>query len=679
MKWAKDLVTMGRRAPALLLSLAFRREQLPGLWRETVLALGPVYIKLAQVLSTRTDLLAHEYLEEFSRLRDQVQPEERATIEGVLRAAYPDGLERVFGEFNWEPIGSGCVCQVHEARLRDGSRVAVKILRPGVAERVAATFALLKAAARGATLLSAQVRTIDVVAILEELEALLLSQTDLRRELENLESFRRASAHDEFIVAPGVYPALSSRSVLVMEFVDSMIKPYDFRELGIDPKRLAKTVDNLQDVMIFNHGVCHADLHPGNFFWSRDGKLVLVDFGMLHELPLIERNHLLTFYLSIVDGFYEYAASYFLRHFVVGSGSEGARRRAEEAVLSLMRRHWEESRGRPQFSEMFAELLTVLARYDLKLRANLSPIFLTLITLEGYLYALDPSFDMLENVRSKRLTASEYTAIPDEAEDLILGEFGTYSTALFEGASSPREAYARRDAYILERLAVGASDYVYDVGCGRGALLEALRARGVDGLGITVSRHEQEACLKRGLTALWTSWEESDRHLEAYPRASAMTAVEMLFHLASLHENKEGLLDLRLARFFRWAHARLLPGGRLFLQTLNIEDEFLHSERHRETYERVYRTLPWMGFTTVRQIKEAAGAHFDLIELSDHSADLLKTYVFWRENMDANAERLRALIKPRTLSLLRRELAMVMELSERGSLSLHRSLWVRKG
>ena len=145
-----------------------------------------------------------------------------------------------------------------------------------------------------------------------------------------------------------------------------------------------------------------------------------------------------------------------------------------------------------------------------------------------------------------------------------------------------------------------------------------------------------------------------------------------MLHLASLHECKEGLLDERLRRLFAWCHRRLRERGVLFLQVLNIREDFLSGKSHPELLRKTCESLPWMGFSTLRQITENAGPCFEIEEIQDGSSDLLPTYTYWDANRRLHEAKLRRLIEPRTYDLLCRELDTLLELSSRNLLSLNR-------
>jgi cyclopropane fatty-acyl-phospholipid synthase-like methyltransferase len=491
----------------------------------------------------------------------------------------------------------------------------------------------------------------------------------------------RHLAADPTVAVPAVFDDLSTRDVLVTQFVDG-VHPYDTDRLPLDPLTLARRIDDLIDNMIYFTGLCHADLHPGNFFWSREGQIVLIDLGLVHQLSKDERNHLLTFYTAVIDGFHAFAADYFLRHFITtrNEASHGIPPEAFTQLDELVRKHWAESGGQPSFSAMFSDLLKLLMRHRLRLTHDYSRLFLTLVTMEGYLYSLDPGFDMLENARRKRVEQAEYASVSDAAHDLVFGPGASYSTGRFsDGEADAERAYAERNALVLDALGVGPGSFLLDIGCGRGQLLAAARDRGVRALGVTISRAEHESCLAKGLDCVHTSWEEFDRRGgQTGDRADAIAVIEMDNHLATLHENRVGLLDLRLSRFFAWARDHLRDDGRLFLQSLTVPDALLHDPAWKDDYDRLTDVAPLLGFSTLPQLVRCSDPYFAVEQVLDHSSDLLPTYEFWRGNTNRSLPELRQLVGDDVLVYLRRQLDTLIWLTERRRLRLYRLVLTAK-
>jgi predicted unusual protein kinase regulating ubiquinone biosynthesis (AarF/ABC1/UbiB family)/cyclopropane fatty-acyl-phospholipid synthase-like methyltransferase len=677
------------QAPIALLALVPRaayslirdRSALPAVATDALIALGPVAMKAGQVLSTRGDALPPALTDELARLRDRLPAESADAVGRALRGAFPQGVDAVLRDLSPQPIAAGTVAQVHEGHLTSGERVAVKILRPAVGERLARDFQLVSFVAGALERVSRSARTLNLRGLVTELQELLLSQTDLSQEARNYRRFARAFDGDDGVLIPYVYSELCSREVLITQFVDE-VSPLEVDRVAAPRTVLAKRMDDLLDRMVYETGLCHADLHPGNFFWTSDGRIVLVDLGLVHVLSKEERQHLATFYSAVLDGFADFAASYVLRYLTSPSGRPGAgtpSAAAHQEVHRAVERHWGGGTGQMEFSRMFADLLGILGRHGLQLQHRYSKLFLTLVTVEGYELFLDPDFDPLENGRRKRVELAEYVSIPPKADELVLQGFATYSTARFGDGADPRQAWADRDCMVLDQLRTGEGTRFLDVGCGRGQLLAAAQSRGASVLGITVSSAEVQACEDRGVPVLLTSWEASDRHLlEGQDVFDAIAAVEMDVHMGTLHENREGLFDLRLRRFFEWADRHLAPGGRLFVQTLSVQESLLHDRAQSAEYERLTDALPFLGFSTLPQMIRCSDPHFVLEASLNQSEDLLPTFAFWRDNLNRQLPALRGLVRDEMIVFIRRELDALIGMTEDGQLSLYRLLMRKK-
>lgn len=667
------------RLPLLLLLMLLYRPAAPRFLKNTLIQLGPVYIKLGQVLSTRLDFLPGPVIDELAQLRDQVPSGSAKALIHALQTALGTHFKTLFPTAaNLTPIAAGSVAVVYKTTLPSGTTVAVKVLRPNIRRAIEANFKLLSALVAFLGKISPVVKTTNLIGIVHELQTLLLSQTDLTNEVHNYQQFNRVYGQDTTMTVPKVYAEYCSSQVLVTQFIHA-VSPYNLHQIGLSPKELAKRVDHLLDKMLFMTGLCHADLHPGNFFWNTDGQLVLIDFGLAHQFSQTQRSHVMTFYYSIIENYYDFATEYFLRHFIEADYAledEQGRINPEifNTAYTVIREQYLESKGRPQFAQIFQHLLKALYRFRLRLISDYSKIFLTLTTIEGYLYSLDPEFDMIENARQGRMKQAEYASVPEAAEKLVLQDFATYSTARFTQPDlDPRAAYAARDQLLFELAAVKPGDFLIDVGCGRGKLLSYMQTRGIRGLGISVNRIEHEACQHRGLESVWTSWQEFDRHYgQQYPLADAMTVIEVLFHLATLYENRVGLLDKRLHSFFQWAASRLKPGGRLVLQTLNIEPDLISGKRFQAEYQQITQDLPWIGFTTVPQIMHHSQGLFKITQQYNHSADLLPTFHFWDQNVLQHEAALKEMIAPELFNYMRLELRHLIQLAEKQILTLHR-------
>jgi predicted unusual protein kinase regulating ubiquinone biosynthesis (AarF/ABC1/UbiB family) len=653
---------------------------LPELLSKTLVKLGPVYIKMGQVISTRHDIVSEKYTQVLASLCDDVPPEKETKIEKIINQAYPQGRDQVFSIFSEEPIAAGAVAQVYCATLISGEKVAVKVLRPGIREIINNNFLVIKFLVVTAEKFNSNIKAINLKGIVEELEELLITQCDLLNELENLEEFNDSFALEQGLKVPKAYSELSTSEVLVSEFFEA-IHPHDYHKLDIDQKTLASRVDFLLDTMIFHKGFCHADLHPGNFFWTPQGDLVLIDFGLVHKITYEARNHIIVFYFAIYEGFYDFSTQYFIDNFVTPYDltkeySEVENKKLFSELSKLVHEHFE---YQPNFSTLFYQLLKVMSKYQIILKPYYSKLFLTLITIEGYIGILDRDFDMIENTRKKRMLLAEYASIPEEAERIVFSDFATYSTALFKDECSVEEAFRNRNNFVVNSIGLEKDQFVIDVGCGRGAMLQELKDHSARPLGITISKVEYEICRDRGLECVWSSWEEFDKITnDTYPVADAIVVIEILVHLASFFENQAGLFDKRLERFFSWCHKHLKDQGKLYIQALIVPTEYVNQTRHVDTFNRLSNALPFFGCTTMKQLMVHSDKYFYIKTLHNHSEDLLPTYQYFRRQIDKHETTLRKLIKPDVYEYIDLELNALTELAQKGILNLNRILMIRK-
>jgi ubiquinone biosynthesis protein len=266
--------------------------------------LGPTFVKLGQLLSTRADLLPVQYLEALARLQDQVEPVPYAEIEESIERELGVRISKAFQELDPDPLASASLGQVHRATLRDGRAVAVKVQRPGIRKRILDD---LDALAEMAKILDARTewgRRFRTADLIDEFRTVLLRELDYRREADNLKLLRENLARFERIVVPAPIDDYTTDLVLTMELVRGR-KVTDLGPLArleLDGEKLAEELFEayLQQVLV--DGVFHADPHPGNVFVTDDGRLALIDLGMIAHLGTEMQERLLKLLLAVSDG-----------------------------------------------------------------------------------------------------------------------------------------------------------------------------------------------------------------------------------------------------------------------------------------------------------------------------------------------------------------------------------------
>lgn len=245
--------------------------------------LGPSFIKLGQLLSTRDDILPFEFVNEFKKLQDQVQPLPLSAISSVVERELDNPLADLFDRFNSEPIAAASVAQVHEARLFSGERVAVKVIRPDILPIIRKDIRLMYYLARKIENRSRRGRIVGVVNLVKEFERTIFNELDMFAEAGNIERFRTNFKHTHELHICKVYREYTSRSVLVMEYIDGIKvdQVEAIKAAGIDPGEIALIGLRSFSRQLMEFGFFHADPHPGNTIVMADGRVSIIDFGLM--------------------------------------------------------------------------------------------------------------------------------------------------------------------------------------------------------------------------------------------------------------------------------------------------------------------------------------------------------------------------------------------------------------
>lgn len=266
-------------------------------------AMGPTFIKLGQLLSSRVDLLTPAYVDALSRLQDDVEPFPIEDVEEIIANELQVRLSNVFPTFDRTPLAAASLGQVHRATLRDGREVVVKVQRPGVRAKVLEDMEVLADLADTLDRHTKAGQRYNFSGLLEEFRKALIGELDYRREADNLATMRSLLDRHERIVVPEPYPDLTTDRVLTMEFVPGK-KVTDLGPLGrleLDGVPLADQLFAAYLDQVLVHGVFHADPHPGNVLVTPDGRLVLLDIGMVARLAPAARDKLVKLLLALAD------------------------------------------------------------------------------------------------------------------------------------------------------------------------------------------------------------------------------------------------------------------------------------------------------------------------------------------------------------------------------------------
>ena len=376
-------------------------------------AMGPTFIKLGQVLSTRSDLLPPPYLEALSRLQDRVEPFAYEEVERIVGEELGVRLSKAFSRFDPEPLASASLGQVHRAALRDGREVAVKVQRPGIRGRIAGD---LEALERIAELLDRHTeagRSFGFGEMVEEFRKSLLEELDYRREAHNLSTVGANLERFDRLVVPRPVADYSTSRVLTMELVagSKLDEMSPLVRLEVDGAELADQLFEAYLSQILVDGLFHADPHPGNLLLTRDHRLALLDLGMVGHVAPVLQERLLKLLLAVSEGSGEDAASLLLD---IGERLEHRdETRFRREVSDLVMRHRETSVEQIEVGRVVLEMARVAATSGVRVPPEMTLLGKALLNLDHVGRALAPDFDPNAAIRrhagdilSRRMTRS---------------------------------------------------------------------------------------------------------------------------------------------------------------------------------------------------------------------------------------------------------------------------------
>lgn len=355
--------------------------------------LGPAGIKLGQVLSTRADIFGTVFAEDLSRLKDRLEPFPTAMARALIAEGLDRPVEDLFTEFG-EPIAAASLAQAHPARLRDGRKVAVKVLRPGVERRVAADIRTMRLAARIAETLGPEARRLDPRGLVEAVARSLELELDMRLEAAGASELAEIMAKDPFMRAPAVVWEGVGKRVLTLEWAHGMAlsDPAALEQRGLNRPALADKLLRAFLSQALDHGVFHADLHEGNLFVAAPDDLTAVDFGIIGRLGPSERRYLAEMIYGFLQRDYQRVAEvHFEAGYVPGRHSVETFAQALRAVGEPI---FGQSADKVSMGRLLGQLFEITALFDMRLRPELVLLQKTMVTVEGVARRIDPAHDI---------------------------------------------------------------------------------------------------------------------------------------------------------------------------------------------------------------------------------------------------------------------------------------------
>ena len=375
--------------------------------RQALEALGPIFVKFGQMLSTRRDLLPTDFADELAKLQDRVPPFDPELAIKQIRLSLGKDPHELFASFERVPVASASIAQVHFATLKVDAAgpnagherpVAVKVLRPNMRSAIDRDLALLRTAAGLVERFSADGKRLRARAVVAEFEKYLHDELDLMREAANGSQLRRNFAGSKLLHIPEMFWDYCSESVIVMERVSGIpIGRIDrLQAAGIDLKRLSRDGVEIFFTQVFRHGFFHADMHPGNIYVGDSGvdfnRYIAIDFGIVGTLTDHDKNYLAQNFLAFFHRDYKRVATL---HIESGWVPKDTREdELESAIRATCEPVFDLPLSRISLSQVLLRLFQTSRRFNVEIQPQLVLLQKTLLNIEGLGRQLDPDLDL---------------------------------------------------------------------------------------------------------------------------------------------------------------------------------------------------------------------------------------------------------------------------------------------
>ncbi len=368
-------------------------ETAPERLRKVFEELGPTFVKLGQMLSTRPDLVGEKMAEEFTKLQDDTQPFDFETVKIIVESELGKPLNEVFQTFEEEKLAAASIGQVHRAVLPDGTLVAVKVQRPGIQDTVDKDLVIMHHLADLINKRVPSLRVFNVPEIVEEFDKSIHKEMDYELEARNTLNFQANFADDEGIHAPLILPEYSTSLVLTMEFIQGT-KMSDVLESpeGFDTKLLAERVAKSYFQQILMDGFFHADPHPGNLYVLEDNVLCYIDFGMMGHIDHEFMQNLGELFIQVI----EYKADAIINQLIyMGIINESIDITAlKRDIMDILDRYYGASLNDIHVGHILSELaIPLIFKYEARIPPEFTLIVRAVTLIEEVAYSLDSEFD----------------------------------------------------------------------------------------------------------------------------------------------------------------------------------------------------------------------------------------------------------------------------------------------
>ena len=359
--------------------------------------LGPTFVKLGQILSTRPDLIPQNYITELQKLQDKVPPFAYAQVNQMIKRELGTDILKIFKSFEQKPLAAASLGQVHQAILEDGNKTVAKVQRPDIEKVIETDLDILFDLARLTEKHIPASRLYDPVGIAEEFAKAIRLELDYGTEGRNAERFKKNFEGDETIYTPKIYWEFSSRRILTMELIEG-IKINNLKELdkvGYDRKKIAENVAKAFMKQILIDGFFHADPHPGNMLVMKDGIIGFMDFGMMGRLDEEMREKGIDLFVAILERNPNKIINEML-NLGIASQEEIDTRSLKIDIKEMLDQYYDKPLKEIILGELISQLVEISIKYHIKMPAEFALLGKSLITIEGIGLELDPDFNLAE-------------------------------------------------------------------------------------------------------------------------------------------------------------------------------------------------------------------------------------------------------------------------------------------
>ncbi len=369
------------------------RSQVAIRFRRVLEDLGPTFVKLGQVLSTRPDLVPKVFIDELKKLQDQVGPMDLDDVYEQIENSLGEPVDDLFESFDEKPLAAASIGQVHRARTNDGQDCVVKVQRLHIQEQIRSDLDILYYLAR---ILEATIEEVELYSptdIVREFEKAILDELAFKKEAENIAEFDSNFAEVDGVSVPEVYDDFTSDKVLTMEFIDAR----KLSEIEGGTEEAERVLNNLLDAMVkmvLYDGFFHGDPHPGNILVHDDGSLVFIDLGLMGRLSASQQDDLISLILNVLAGDIDAIARVLLQ---MGRPVGRVNLRAFRADVERIRsKYIDATVGEVNVSQFIQEVMDAAQHHKIRLNPNYAVLTKTAATIEGIMRRLKPDMDVLE-------------------------------------------------------------------------------------------------------------------------------------------------------------------------------------------------------------------------------------------------------------------------------------------